>query len=391
MKRTGYLDGLRGLAAFAVMLSHIEPLLVSAVTGTYAPSGMFAYTFYMLTSGSLAVAVFFMLSGFVLVLSYDKHEGHALANGAAKRYFRLAPPIVASMILTYILANTVGYYSIPAAELMGGHNWLSLQSPGELSFGRALVDGFTAPFLGSNPHNGVLWTMNIEFWGGLGLFGVASLFYKSKLYWLFVISFSALAVYIVGVNGMHFSLFLFGSLLLKYRQSWSSSKFAILIPFGLLLGVVRPWHGVMQSLQSFFMYSEGMAFNVQIALNSLGGALIVIAVVLSPSCQKILSKNTFKYLGELSFSLYLVHLPIFLTIGCFTFIKLEWLGLNLAAAGAALITIATSLIISDLLFRTADRFSVYLSNLVGRQVIGSFGAGKTETAATSDVQPALVQ
>ncbi|MFB8341320.1 acyltransferase family protein [Brucella cytisi] len=382
VERAHFLDGLRGVAAVAVMLSHVEPLLVSSVTGNYAPAGITSYLFYVFTSGSLAVAIFFVISGYVLVASFAKNGGDVLAAGAVKRYFRLTPCIVTSMLLTYFVVNGIGYHALDAAAVMGGHGWLSLQAPGPLSFGQAISSGFLAPFQGSNPHNGVLWTMNIEFLGSIGLFGFASLFYRSRIYYLCVGGGSLLSIYMLGVYGIHFSLFLFGSLLFKYRNFETKSAWIFLIPTGLFLGVLRPWHGTMLALQSWLGYGEADSFQVQIALNSIGGVLIVFAVVTTKFFHGILSRRIFKYIGDISFSLYLVHLPIFFSIGCFLFVNFTWLGLHFAAFVGALSTVFVSLVVSHLMFKTSDKFSILLSNKIAAQFLMTY-RHKSVTATDS--------
>jgi peptidoglycan/LPS O-acetylase OafA/YrhL len=185
-----------------------------------------------------------------------------------------------------------------------------------------------------------------------------------------------------GIYGMHFSLFLFGSLLIKYRDFSYSSFWVLLIPLGLYLGALRPWHDLTLFLQRSFEYSDVTAFQVQIALNSIGGLLIVFSVVSSPLCHKVLTWKPFIYLGKISFSLYLVHLPILFSVGCLFYISADRVNLRYAAAFAATSTIVISLGVAYLLTITADRFSIYLSNNVARKFVLSLGV--TE-APLSDV------
>ncbi len=365
MGRAHYLDGLRGIAALMVMLSHVEPFIITAFVGKYAPSGILASIFYMCASGSLAVAIFFVLSGFVLVGSFDKIGGNALGVGAAKRYFRLSPPIVASMVVTYALVKLVGYHGNEAAAMMGGHGWLASQTQDNLTFIHAIYAGFMAPFIGGNPHNGVLWTMNVEFLGSIGLFGFAALFYRSKIYWMCVFVAATVFIYLLGIYGMHFSMFLFGSLFFRYRKNKLPSFALLLIPIGFLFGALRSWHGVMLSIQHGFGYSDGTAFQVQIFLNSLGGLLIVVAVIFCSPCKRFLSKKLFEYFGKISFSLYLIHLPVFLSIGCITYVKLtQSFGSTLSASIAIVVTFAITVLCADVIYRTADKFSMWLSDRI---------------------------
>lgn len=265
--------------------------------------------------------------------------------------------------------------------MMGGHGWLSSQVPGPLSFGQAIYDGFLAPLVGSNVHNGVLWTMNVEFLGSIGLFGFAALFYKSRLYWLCVLVASAVSIYLMKEYGIHFSLFLAGSLLFKYRYMQSKSAWILLIPLGFFLGVLKPWHSTMLALQSWFGYDDAVAFQIRITLNSLGGLAIVYSVVTTKIFHSLLSTRFFKYLGDISFSLYLIHLPIFFSIGCVLFVSLAHLGNHFAAIFAFFSTVIVSIFVSHLMYKTADKFSIILSNVVAEKFLRTF---RQETQIASE-------
>jgi len=83
------LDGLRGIAAIAVMISHHRPW--------YAPAGF--------ASAYLAVDFFFMLSGFVIAYVYDRRleAGMGFPQFLASRIIRLWPLIMLSLVLAGVL------------------------------------------------------------------------------------------------------------------------------------------------------------------------------------------------------------------------------------------------------------------------------------------------
>lgn len=104
-----FIDLLRVLAAFAVLLSHAPTFVM--------PNGLPA----LLTSyGSEAVAVFFVLSGFVIrFASTGKGETDWRAYASA-RISRLYPVVVLALVTT-LLIDTVGRWWSPAiyAQLPG--------------------------------------------------------------------------------------------------------------------------------------------------------------------------------------------------------------------------------------------------------------------------------
>lgn len=97
MKRLGYLDSLRGIAAVYVLIYHAilvaQPQLV--VPQWYAP-------FFL--AGGTGVMLFFVVSAFSLCLTWPRHEksGIPLSSYFISRFFRIAPLFYFMMVVTYI-------------------------------------------------------------------------------------------------------------------------------------------------------------------------------------------------------------------------------------------------------------------------------------------------
>lgn len=83
------LDCLRGLAAFAVVLFHYTVQYPKIVNGGVAP-----FTF---SAGSYGVHLFFMISGFVILMSIAERGG---AHFVRSRFIRLYPVFWAALLLT---------------------------------------------------------------------------------------------------------------------------------------------------------------------------------------------------------------------------------------------------------------------------------------------------
>jgi peptidoglycan/LPS O-acetylase OafA/YrhL len=100
--RFRFLDGLRGWAAVVVLLHH---LFVDGLPANsfMADRALWAKVFFL--NGTLAVGVFFVISGFSLSIRYlETGDGGALGRVAAGRYLRLALPIFAICAVTYALS-----------------------------------------------------------------------------------------------------------------------------------------------------------------------------------------------------------------------------------------------------------------------------------------------
>jgi peptidoglycan/LPS O-acetylase OafA/YrhL len=88
------MDGLRGLAAIAVLLHHIGPL---------------AGCIQLVPFGFLAVDLFFVMSGFVIALTYESRLGVNLSwrRFAILRIFRLYPVLALSVVLAVLIHPSV--------------------------------------------------------------------------------------------------------------------------------------------------------------------------------------------------------------------------------------------------------------------------------------------
>lgn len=86
-------DLLRHAAALTVLVSHAFPI----TTGNYASEPVHALTQGRLDAGTLAVYVFFAISGFLITQSADRSR--SLASFARKRVLRIMPGMVAVILL----------------------------------------------------------------------------------------------------------------------------------------------------------------------------------------------------------------------------------------------------------------------------------------------------
>ena len=115
------LEGLRGLAAFSVIISHLfyafYPYLHTG-EGAVNVQGFEDVLFHSPASffykGNFAVAIFYVISGMVLSRSYFRDFSvERLRVSASKRYIRLGVPVFATVMLSYLLIRLDLY---PARE-----------------------------------------------------------------------------------------------------------------------------------------------------------------------------------------------------------------------------------------------------------------------------------
>lgn len=108
------LDGLRALAAFAVVLSHFTGAYNSRYINDPAPAFDFP-------QGAFGVQLFFLISGFVILMSASRAQN--ASDFVISRVARLYPAYWLSLILAVLLNRL---FQIPHSEMSAGETFINL-------------------------------------------------------------------------------------------------------------------------------------------------------------------------------------------------------------------------------------------------------------------------
>lgn len=113
-KKYEYIDSLRGIAVLMVLMVHVANFFKISTTEYFS-----GFLFGILYSGRMGVQLFFIISSFTLMFSFDRRIGekNATSNFYIRRFFRITP-----MYYLAILTITVYYIYIDPA------NWGILSS-----------------------------------------------------------------------------------------------------------------------------------------------------------------------------------------------------------------------------------------------------------------------
>jgi peptidoglycan/LPS O-acetylase OafA/YrhL len=311
------LTPLRGIAAILVVVLHASIFL--------SPIGNPKYT-GLIMNGWLWVDFFFILSGFILAYVYGKKfeqgvQWQDFKHYAGARFARVYPLHLITMIWAFLVGQWI------LALDSGTTVWSG--------FYKVIFDYDTLPtsafllqamnFHSTAPLNTPSWSLSTEWWMYM-LFPilVVPFFKLNKLgrigAFLFIgLFFAALRYYIIPTFGIHFGEptgetlntindlaifrcmagFLLGMLTFEcYRHKiairWMrKSVTAIIISAGILLVMIFNWNELIVIL--------------------LFALLILSAAFNTTSLKKILDGKRWQQLGDLSFSIYMVHMPIFFT------------------------------------------------------------------------------
>lgn len=273
-KRLEWLDSLRGIAALLVVVFH-----VSRDNSNWAN---IVNLYGNINLGTLAVSVFFYVSGYAMMLSTAKPI--TATRFLKKRFMRLYVPY----LIMILLATTLSFMGYFGPESKSAIHEILDNNPFQYLIGTVIVQlanlNITSPLE-------VDWTLSVEL-----------VFYLqfAMLLLLNLKSFILLVYFITVLLALEVSLLryipflLLGSLIYEYRYQ-----------------KIRKWHlliCVVLLFLSSLNYQNSNEANLR-GFNSILLSLLVFFIFMTyPVIGRL---QLFRTLGKISYSLYLVHIPIY--------------------------------------------------------------------------------
>lgn len=310
------LDGMRGLAAFAVVLLHLTAGL---------PIGVWHPNF-----ATLAVDIFFALSGFVLAYSYDKRFAGGLTvwKFMSMRTRRLFP--------LYLVGFTCGLFAMRFLQegVQGQCAWYFTYIPNLLLL-PTVCKGMLFPV------NGPAWSLFFEFWVANLVFALIWRWLHGWRMWVLLgISLGGVLLALYRLHTLHvgfdqetllygiprtcFSFFA-GVAVARYHQSHKPKLRvpAIIVVLAMLVVLCMPaiilrWYGAPQAFQLL--------------------AVLVIFPVLLYFGAETNERHSpaLEWLGDTSYAVYVIHWPILVGVTALLaplgWVRSLWLELVLASA-----------------------------------------------------------
>lgn len=376
------LEGLRGVASVIVVISHFLLAFYSLAFLGYNSGfsvgqnmrfedNIYGNPLSVFLSGSFAVAIFFVLSGFVLSIGFfQTGKLDIVKKLAAKRYLRLMIPALTSILIAYVLMIFGLSWAHQVAEITQS-GWLMSAWNFSPDFFKALKDGLYGIFIDNgNEYNGALWTMTTEFFGSFMVFGFLALFSQFKYRWvlyavLFLATFNTW--YMAFVIGMVLAELYSRGILVQKSRNWL--LILLLLTIGLFLGGY-PRFGTQGTLYEVLVPNvEGINWFI---VNLTIGATIIIAVVLgAKQIAKLFTNKHIRRLGKYTFSMYLIHLSILYTFTSAMFLLFNQyfqLGFNVSVILSMLISIVplwgATILFEKYIDSKAITFSNYIANIL---------------------------
>lgn len=388
--RLHYFDGIRGIAALVVLNEHFLKLFAPSAyideaqwpLGSPGLDWLTYPPFNLLGNGAPAVTIFFVLSGWVLSrYIYREERVYWWAEGL-KRYLRLMLPCLASLLLIYVVMLMSDF---GAAGLVGqlGSKEATFRSFG-MGFGDVVEQGLVGTiFLQDFRLNPPLWTLSVEFYGAIVIFGLAGLWGRLQAGGYMdrrahhalqlIVPFGMLFVTTTSLMfGIFLGMFLHAvttlaavdRLLQRTRGWWT--WLAAAVGFLLLAYMIRG------SFQNPYIHISfwGMSKVYEYAYNAVGAGLILLAAHYSPVAQKILSHSFLLWLGKISFAMYLTHYIVLMTLG-------TWLASKQGAGFApgetfvlGAVVIPSVIVVAAIFEKLVDAPSIKLARASKETVIG---------------------
>ncbi len=177
-----YYSGIKGIAALVVVIFHflsaVYPPLINGQSAIRPESELLlkiaASPLNIVYDGNLAVAFFFIMSGYGLSYRFFKSGKKLAFITLVKRYIRLTPQIFISVMAIYFLLKHGCIYSRALSEITGS-GWLAQFYQFEYRISDALAEAvYGSLIFGRCNYNPTLWTMQYLFWGVFFVAGMTS-------------------------------------------------------------------------------------------------------------------------------------------------------------------------------------------------------------------------
>ena len=347
LRKTAWLDGLRGFAALLVYWMHHQLWAHEGVwifENAFGWDGNYRFVCFpgirvFFSGGHAAVAVFFVISGYVLslaplrLLHEDSRLEDNLSSALFRRWVRLFLPVIAT---TFIFMTSWHLFNIRSGSLTA--------DPPERTYAHELwkwycdLKNFSFVFTSevTNAYNDHLWSIPMEFRGSIVVYTSLLAFARCRTNVRLGLEAGLVLYFLYIVDGWYCALFMMGALLcdlhLLAEKDQSPAIFSwlvalqgwiyyVLIVLSLYLAGVPSISGDIAHLRKepgwyllSFMKPQAV-FDFRWFYRFWAATFAMISIPRIPCLRSFFESRFCQYLGKISYGLYLVHGPVLWTLG----------------------------------------------------------------------------
>jgi peptidoglycan/LPS O-acetylase OafA/YrhL len=368
--RAHFLDGLRGWGAIAVLNAH---LFVGFLFADRPEVNGWLRTIPFLFDGEQAVYLFFVLSGFAITIPYfsARQSNRLLLDAALRRYPRLTLPVFGSALMAWVLMKAGAMNNVGASALVRSNDWLGtfyLFEPDLVGLLRFSFVDVYANYSLANTYNAVLWTMKVELFGALFIYGFLALSGRMKH--------RLLGYLVVGLLLARTSLlpFVVGCMFSDFYHRTLPLPRALEPVIEALRQFPRTALWLILSATTVWMFARLhpglLPFNLRspAGMTLVGSALVAASMHDGPA-RRFFSSTLSRILGKYSFPLYLVHLPILCSWSAWLYVQLResQVDTQRAIAIVAMSSLALIALLTLLFEKLVESPSVSASRWMGKK------------------------
>lgn len=311
IERFAFVQMLRGFAAILVVWSHLSGLWLSGHARTSALQDFWqtwiVVPFHLYQDGGhLAVVLFFLISGYIVTHTSLRENRWAFA---VKRVFRIFPVILVGTCVAWLLVKLAAARGENLIGIAGG-------SPAHWVGDVFLLNGWIP---GAARVNAVTWTLVIELMFYALTFALLGLTRAHPLRSTWLMAGIWVVSSVIAINLLHEANILNGTLVLYVaflvigRAFYLGHRRIIPAPHAIALAaVVALLYCLFTAVNQpgFLLRPEGIVGAEPLVTYAY--ALAIFAVLMLWSPQRVFAP--FGFLGDISYSLYVLHVPVGMTV-----------------------------------------------------------------------------
>jgi len=358
--RIEFLDSLRGLAAISVVISHFV-----LAYGLDTKSKFLNYSpFHLFYDGFAAVTFFFVLSGYVLTLSLKNKNDLVLGSFYLKRIFRIMP----AYFFTLFLSLGCYYFYKIIHTNPDTTPWINSYWGNPLNiFNFAKQIFFIGPSSGFAELVGQNWSLKVEMQFSF-LLPFLYLTYKyTNFFFFFILNMILFFLFGLPVYLLHFSLGIILAMsqdyildaFIRFKKKYNIIIFCVAILMYTYRYTIPCYYDFIVGKKSIILSNENLTW----FMTGVGSFLILLQTFTTPILQKILTMDFSKFIGKLSYSIYLTHLiviifmaPIFINALNFVGFTNYYLVLSLGLLFVLIVTIGLSYFVNTFIENPAHKY-----------------------------------